>query len=298
MGKRLKDKVAVVTGGGSGIGRCVSLDLAAEGALVVVNDLGVWTPDKPAGKQSADLVVDEIKKAGGKAHPNYDSVVTMAGGKNVIDTAINVFSKIDILVCCAGCYAGNTIDATPEEEWDRIIATNLKGHFTCIKPAAALMKKQKSGRIITFSSRASFGMGTGPAYSAAKAGVLGLTRALASELGKYGITANSILPSAVTPLFPGKKVAFGDGLPAANPPGPEMVAPFVVYLATDEARKINGQFFYAGGGDLAIYSQPWPSQVLHKAAKWTLDEISELFPRTLGLNLVSPEYAEYKLHDT
>ena len=243
MGKRLNGKVAVVTGGGSGIGRGISLGLAAEGAQVVVNDLGVWTSNKPAGQQSADLVVDEIKKSGGKAVANYEDVSTMAGGQNIIKTAIDNFGRIDIVVCVAGTIKANVIEETSEEEWDRTMAVHTKGHFSCIKAAVPYMKRQKSGRIITFASRGAFGYGGSAAYSAAKAAIMGLTGNLSWDLGKYGITINCILPNAVTPLFPRPdKPAYG-GLPAPKPAGPEMVAPMVVYLCTDEAQGINGDSF-------------------------------------------------------
>ncbi len=294
MGQRLKGKVAVVTGGGSGIGRAIALDLAAEGAEVVVADLGLWTPGKPAGTQSADLVVGEIKKAGGKAVASYDDVAVMAGGENIIKTAIDNFSRIDILVCCAGIHKAGAIDKATEEDFDKLMGVHVKGHFSCIKAAAPHMKRQKSGRIITFSSTGALGSSSlSILYGTAKAAILGLTRSLALELADYGIAVNCILPSAITPLFSKDKKA-AHGLPVPKPAGPEMLAPFVVYLACDEAHDINGQFFYAGGGDIALFSQPKPAVLLHKSARWTLDELVDIVPDTLGVSLARPALPEQK----
>ncbi len=278
MQQRLDGKVAVVTGAGSGIGKAVAISLAEHGAAVVVNDPGASTPGR-----SADIVVNDIKRLGAKAAANYDSVATMKGGDEVIRAAIENFNRIDILVCCAGIFKPGKIDETTEEDWDRMMAVHAKGHFSCIKAAVPRMKEQRGGRIITFSSRAAFGPGGSPAYTAAKAAILGLTRCLAVELAEYGITVNSIIPSAVTPLFPAGKIAFG-GLPAPNPAGPEMVAPFVTYLSSDESKVFNGQFFYAGGGDIAVYSHESPARILHKQGKWTLEELVELAPTTLGVS--------------
>ncbi|MBI2857910.1 MAG: SDR family NAD(P)-dependent oxidoreductase [Chloroflexi bacterium] len=278
MNRKLEGKVAVVTGGGSGIGRCVSIDLAEQGARVVVADLGMWTQGKPAGSQAADTVVEEIKKSGGNAVAIYDDVSTMAGGKRIVDKAVQEFGGIDILVCCAGIYKPNLIEDTTEEEWDREMAVHAKGHFSCIQPAVPIMKRQKKGRIITISSGMAFRQGLSPAYSAAKAAVLGLTRSLAIQLGKSGITVNSIIPSAGTPLFPG----------TGSKPTPDTVAPVIVYLATDEASSVNGQYFSVQGGDVALYSHEVPIQTLHKESKWTVEELIDIVPKTLSLHMDHP----------
>lgn len=289
MARRLEGKVAVVTGGGSGIGRVVSLDLCAQGAQIVINDLGLWTPDKPM--KSADQVVDEIRQMGGKAVANCDDVSTMAGAERIIKTAIDTFGRIDILVCCAGITRYSLIEETTEADWDRIIGIHVKGHFGCIKYATPHMKRQKSGRIITISSIAAFGpTGGSPAYDTAKAAILGLTRSAAKQLGKYGITVNAILPSAMTRLFPKERAAHS-GYPAHKGKA-EDVSPMIVYLATDEARDINGQFFYVGGGTVALLAQARPYQMLCKEGRWTVDELAGLVPQTFGVSMVNPSPAE------
>jgi NAD(P)-dependent dehydrogenase (short-subunit alcohol dehydrogenase family) len=272
MAQRFAGKVAVITGGGGGIGGAVALDLASQGAKVVINDIG----KDGQGQSEADIMVSKIKKAGGTAVANYDTVATMAGGANIIKTAVSNFGRIDILVNTAGfSKRGRTVEL-PEEMWDAEITVHLKGHFSCSKAAATEMIKQKNGgRIINFSSAAGFAFVNVPffniAYSTAKAGIVGFTARLSAELQEYGITVNGIFPSAVTKGFP-------DPRPGAD--GPEFVAPAIVYLASDEAKYITGQFFSANAGNVGIYTRPMqaPSMVYCKTGQWTFEDLSKIIP--------------------
>jgi NAD(P)-dependent dehydrogenase (short-subunit alcohol dehydrogenase family) len=282
MAQRLTGKVAVVTGGGNGIGRGVVLDMVAEGAKAVVNDIG----KDPDGTSAADRVVEEVKEAGGSAVASYDSVATMAGGQNIIKTATSKFGRIDILVNCAGNFIfGPTADLA-EAGWDSIINTHLKGPFSCSQAAIREMIKQKSGRIINITSIAAWPpmLGPGPsiAYGTAKAGILGFTKMLSLEMKEHGITVNAISPAATTKLFPDTQRIIG----GTQTYDPEFVAPIIVYLATDEAKDITGQIIYSGAGDLCIYSPPMTMpgahQYIHKMGKWTVDELVELIPRMIA----------------
>ena len=289
--KRLSGKSAVVTGSGSaGIGKAVALGLAAEGAKVVVNDIGT----NAEGARLADVVVKQIKDAGGTAVANYDSVATMEGGTNIVKTAVSNFGKIDILINCAGVFKSMATQNMTEKDWDLVMSVHLKGHFACSKAAMIEMMRQKSGCIINFSSRGSF---HGPpvlhanpdfsclAYNTAKAGILGFTTALASELRDYGITVNCMLPSAITTLFPYEKKPLTDNIPVADHTEPEYVVPVVVYLASDEAAKITGQYFYSSGGDICVYGRPLqlpgPHTFMHKPDKWTFEELSKFIPTVI-----------------
>jgi len=282
MTQKLTGKVAVVTGGGNGIGRAVALELAAAGASLVINDIS-RTPDNI---MAADKVVNEIKNSGIQAVANYDSVATMSGGNNIIQTAINNFGRIDVLVNCAGNFIAKPIIDLTEAEWDSIIAVHLKGHFSCCKAAVSEMIKQKSGRIINISSRAGFSYGTMPpnsvAYASAKAGIIGLTATLSAELKEHGITVNAILPSADTQLFPGRGQRFGGG----TREGAEFVSPIILYLATDEAKNVTGQSFYACGGDIAIYDRPMqlngPIKFLRTQGKWDIEDLATIIPSLVG----------------
>jgi len=303
MAQHLKDKSAVVTGGGSGgIGKAVAFYLAHEGAKIVVNDIG----RDANGAFIADKTVDEIKQAGGIAVANYDSVTTMQGGENIIKTATRNFSKIDILVNCAANNIVVPINEITEQQWDATMNVHVKGHFSCTRAAVIEMMKQKSGRIINFSSRAAFsgrppapgagassgkplpgtgGPGALVSYSTAKAAILGFTISLSGGLKQHGITINCILPSAITKLFPGGKPK--STLPASLWLEPDYIAPVVAYLATDQAKDITGQFIYASGGDLCIYALPLEFKgesniFIRKMGKWTIDELAEIFPSILG----------------
>ena len=269
MVEKLVGKSAVVTGGGGGIGRAVALDFAAQGAKVVVNDISRASD----GSSAADKVVEEIKKAKGTAIANYDSVTTMAGGENIINTAVKNFGKIDILVNCAGNNIAKLIVDQTESEWDSMIAVHLKGHFSCSKAAAKEMIKQKSGRIINISSRAAANYDpallTSVAYASAKGGIISFTATLSAQLKEYGITVNAILPSADTQLFPGRWTRFGGGMRE----GADYISPIIVFLATDEAKKITGQNFYACAGDIILYDRPFQFsgsyKFLRTGGKWS-----------------------------
>jgi NAD(P)-dependent dehydrogenase (short-subunit alcohol dehydrogenase family) len=260
--------------------------MAEEGAKVVVNDIG----RDADGKSLADIVVDEIKKAGGTAIANYDSVATMSGGQSIINAAVSSFGKIDILVNTAGNYLVGGILDMKESDWDAVIAVHLKGLFSCTQAAAREMVKQKSGRIINISSPTPFSHrppgSRSIAYSAAKSGVVGFTITSAVHLAEHGITVNGMIPGAITKLFP--EQAFDRAGGAASyrrRGGPEFVAPTIVYLCTDAAKDITGRFFYASGGGVSVYNRPFQlmgsNSVVYKMGQWTIDELKEVIPPML-----------------
>jgi NAD(P)-dependent dehydrogenase (short-subunit alcohol dehydrogenase family) len=303
MAKRLEGKVAVVTGAGRGIGRGEALALAAEGAKVVVNDLGGAGDGTGTSKTPAEEVVQEIKKLGGEAVANYDSVATPEGGENIIKAAIGNFGRIDILVNNAGILRDRMIFNMSEEEWDLVMKVHLYGHFHCTKPACVCFRQQRNGRIINTSSTSGLGNMGQANYSAAKEGIVGFTRTVARDMGKYGVTCNAIRPSAGTrlTLTPELRAAWEKAkaqglrpvtgsitLDEVEQMTPEMIAPLVVYLATDEAANINGYTFWVGGGRIGIYSEPEVRSSIIKDGIWTVSELIDIMPRTLTRGLVNP----------
>ena len=276
----LDGKVAVVTGGGTGIGRAVSLDLARAGASVVVNDYGVGVDGRDPSSAPANEVVELIRKIGGKAVASPESVATMAGGKALIDLALREFGDLHVLVCCAGILRERMIFNMAEEEWDAVIAVHLKGHFATMRYATAHMREQKTGSIVTFTSSAGLEGSPGqPNYSAAKEGIVGLTRSTALAMAKYGVRCNAIAPTAdtrMTQRLPESR----RGAATATPP--EAIAPVVTFLASDRAAHITGQVIAVRGTEVSVYSQPAPLRTVTGAQPWTAETLAEVWDRALG----------------
>ncbi|MDD5095476.1 MAG: SDR family NAD(P)-dependent oxidoreductase [Dehalococcoidia bacterium] len=308
MGDRLKGKVAIVTGSGRGLGKAEAMALAAEGAKVVINDPGVSPDGKATAERPADETVAEIKKAGGQAVANYDAVGTWKAGESLVKTAIDSFGRLDILVNNAGILRDKPIVKMVEEEWDAVLKTHLYGHFYCIRAACLLFKEQKWGRIINTSSEAgAMGNPTQSNYASAKEGIVGLTRTVAMEMGRYGVTCNVIRPRAGTRMtVTDEMVKLVDQLKAAPDPvskaraagmeqlmklSPEDVAPLVVYLATNEAANINGNTFVVYGNQI-ILEKLMQVKTLCRDTQWTVDSLSKTFPFTLGEGMVNPAPAK------
>ncbi len=299
MGDRLKGRNAVVTGAGRGIGRAVALLLAEEGASVIVNDPGVNVDGAGHDNGPADQVVAEIKRAGGNAAANYDSVAT-AGGEKMIQQCVETFGRIDILINVAGILRDRMIFNMSEQEWDEVIAVHLNGHFNTIRPASAYMRQHRYGRIVNFSSISGLRGNSGQAnYGAAKAGIAGLTRVVARDLGRYGVTCNAISPGAQTRMTAQVPEATrqlraqrGMAPVSASVPvvemTPEHVAPMTVWLCTDDAWNVNGKIFYSAGGVVSLAHEEMPVRQIQKDDKWTVEELASLVPNQLLAGLPNP----------
>jgi NAD(P)-dependent dehydrogenase (short-subunit alcohol dehydrogenase family) len=275
MRNMLKGKVAVITGAGNGLGQAYALGMAAQGASIVVNDLGATADGQGSSSDAADQVVKTIRQNGGVAVANYDSVAVEDGAKRIIETAIDNFGRIDILVNNAGIIRGTVIYELGVEDWDLMIKTHLYGTFYCTREAAPIMKDQKYGRIINTSSHNAFGLMGGSAYSAAKEGITGFSRSVARDMAKFGVTCNIIRPIARWRGAPFKIEEF-----EAN--SPEDVAVLVIYLASEAADHINGCIFEAYNGRVGIFEEPPPvKQVLWKNGHFTAEELAQVIPATL-----------------
>jgi NAD(P)-dependent dehydrogenase (short-subunit alcohol dehydrogenase family) len=302
MADMLAGRVAVVTGAGRGIGRGVALGLAAEGARVVVNDYGVALDGSAPSSGPAFDVAQEIRRAGGEAVPNADSVAAWDGAVRLIGTALETWGRLDALVTCAGILRDRMVFNMSEEEWDAVIAVHLKGTFNCVRHACTHMRERRYGRIVTFSSGAGLFGNPGQAnYGAAKSAIGGLTKVAARDLGKYGITVNAICPVAGTRMTVNEEVRRARelrkqqgiqredrGTGEIEHLDPDDVAPMVVYLASEHAGNVNGQFFLCYGGAVALVSQPRPVQTLFTDGVWTLDDLDRLAPGTVLQGVTNP----------
>lgn len=298
----LKGKVAVVTGSSLGIGKAIAIALAQEGAKVVTNNRNQESKEGTA-EQTAEI----IKAAGGEAVAVYGDISKMDTCEKLIQTAIDKWGTIDILVNNAAINRDRMVWNMSEEEWDTVINVILKGTFGCSKFASAQMRQQKRGRIINITSQAGLDGNAGqPNYSAAKAGIVGFTRSCALALGRYGITVNALSPQADTRIWRSvspdraREMGIVRGLvkreEVASIPdeevysrvfgSPESVAPLVVYLGSDQASNINGQIFFATQGRISLYG-PWTqTKSLDKKGRWTVEELSAALPKWFSDDIV------------
>jgi 3-oxoacyl-[acyl-carrier protein] reductase len=287
--QRLAGKVAIVTGAGRGIGRAEALLLAHEGAKVVVNDLGGGPTGGGADLSIAEQVVKEIRALGHDAVANHDNVATMEGGERIIKTALESFGRLDILVNNAGIVRPRIIYNMSESDWDDVIDVHLKGHFSTVRFAAPIFREQKSGVIVDTASESGLGHLGQSSYSAAKEGIVGFTRTIARDLGRFNVRCNAIRPRAATRLFNEEALQamqrtrsmLGNiGVPgaASNPldDKPEHVAPLVVWLCTDAASNVNGRTFVVGGDMIGLYPEPAPERVIVREGGWDLDALDRV----------------------
>ena len=298
MGELIEDKVAIVTGSGRGIGRGIAKLMASEGAKVVVVDPGADLDGSGGTYAIADSVVEEIKAEGGDAVACYQSVSSMEGGEAIVQQAIDSYGKLDIVVTCAGILRDRMVFNMTEAEWDAVIEVHLKGTFTVVKHASILFRQQRSGRIITFSSTSGLIGNSGQAnYGAAKDGIAGLTRVVARDLGRYGVTANSIAPSARTRMIgavptSARQLRAAQGIAGSGGGAlvgeADDIAPFVTWLASEESAHVNGQVFYVTDGLVSLLNQPQAVRTINKEGRWTVNELIKVFPITIGVDLYNP----------
>tara|TARA_B100000427_G_scaffold329517_1_gene346066 strand:- start:733 stop:2469 length:1737 start_codon:yes stop_codon:yes gene_type:complete len=294
--KNLSGKVAIVTGASGGIGKEIAKLLAAEGASIVVADIGSSLDGSSENSEPALKIVEEINELGGNAVASLNTVTSMAGAKNIIDDAISNFGKLDILVAAAGILRDRMIFNMSEQEWDDVLSVHFKGTFSVVKASISHLIKQKFGRIITFSSVSGlYGYGGQSNYGAAKEGISGFTKSLSKELFKYGVTANIISPGAKTRMtesVPNKTLSMRKGdfkIPEdilSN--HPSQVPPMIAWLASDASSNVTGKIFHCVGNRISLMKDPSEYRSINKKTKWFPEEIAAIFPETIGMDLINP----------
>ena len=284
---RLDGRVAIVTGAGRGIGRSVARLLASEGASVVVNDLGSAVDGSGDDSGPAHDVVAEIAEAGGKAIANGADISDFAAAENLIESAIEQFGRLDILVNVAGILRDRMVFNMTEQEWDDVIRVHLKGTFNTTKFASAhwrsLRDESAQNRIINFTSVSGLHGAPGqPNYAAAKMGIVGLTWSSARALGKYGVTVNAISPGAATRMTDSVPTGRRRTRPDVDEWSPDNVAPIVAYLASERSGWITGRIIHSSGYEVSLYSNPEPVVRIVGTGPWQPDALAEQVERSFG----------------
>jgi NAD(P)-dependent dehydrogenase (short-subunit alcohol dehydrogenase family) len=275
----LQDKVVLVTGAGGGIGRELALALAAEGASVLVNDLGSSVAGEGQDRSRAQAVVDEIRAAGGEASANSDSVADWATAHRMVEQALDTFGRIDAVINNAGILRDRFFHTMSADEWRTVIDVHLNGTFYVSRAAAPHFKAQQSGAYIHMTSTSGLIGNLGQAnYSAAKLGIVALSKSIALDMAKFGVRSNCISPFAYSRMI--------GSIPTDTPEQQarverlqrmqtHQIAPLAVYLASEAAREVSGQIFAVRANEIFLISQNRPVRSLHSGEGWTAQSIAE-----------------------
>ncbi len=288
MGK-LDGRVAIVTGAGRGIGAALARIMAAEGAAVVVNDVGAAVDGTETTERPADEVVAAIKAAGGRATSSYDSVADHDEAEHLVKTALDSFGRLDILVNVAGILRDRMVFNMAEEDWDAVLAVHLKGTFNTTKFASIYWRAAREGnyRLINFTSESGlYGAPGQPNYAAAKLGIVGFTYSCANALSRYGVTANCISPRAATRMTGTIPTDRSVSMRNENPEtSPDNIAPPVVWLASTESEWFTGHVIGVHGYEIALFSDPHITARVVSSAPWEMDAAFSQMDRTFRIAL-------------
>lgn len=295
MASMVAGKVAVVSGAGRGIGRAIALDLAANGARVVVNDIGGSLKGEGSDAGPAEEVVEAIRAAGGEAVTNADSVSAWDSAQAIVETALRHFGRIDIVVNNAGILRDSIFHRMTPEDFDAVMRVHLYGAYYLSRAAAPHFIGQGSGAYVHMTSTAGLIGSMGQAnYASAKLAIAGLSRTISFDLKPHGVRSNCVAPGAFSRMI--------ESIPGASPEEqeaylakraatmrPEQVAPLVTFLASDAAAEVTGQIIGARGNELYLYSQPRPVRVMERAGGWTMEAIADELLPAWTASLVPPD---------
>ncbi len=279
MAKMLEGKVVVVTGAGRGIGAAIATLMAKEGAKVVVNDIGVSLTGEGGDKAPADEVVAGIRKAGGEAVTNADSVAEFSSAAKIIQCAVDTFGRIDCVVNNAGILRDVIFHKMTEDDWDSVVKVMLKGAFNMCRHAADHYRKQESGSFVHMTSTSGLIGAMGQVnYGAAKLGIVGLSKNIAVDMQRFNVRSNCIAPVAwtrMTASIPPKDPAAAKRVEQRKQVTPEHNAPLAAFLASDAAKDVTGQVFSTRKNEIFLMSQPRPLRGIHRAEGWTPETCAE-----------------------
>jgi NAD(P)-dependent dehydrogenase (short-subunit alcohol dehydrogenase family) len=279
MPDALKDKVVIVTGAGRGIGREIALLSAAEGAKVVVNDLGGTAEGDGGDASPANQVVHEIRASGGQAVANADSVAEPAGAAAIVKTALDAFGRIDSIVNNAGILRDRMFHKMPVVDFETVIKVHLLGSFYVARAVANHFREQQSGTMVHFTSTSGLIGNLGQAnYAAAKMGIVGLSKSIALDMQRFNVRSNCIAPFAWSRLIgtmPTETEEEKRRVDRMKAMGPEKIAPLVCYLASDLSAGVSGQIFAVRKNEIFLMSQPRPVRGMSRSEGWTVQSIAE-----------------------
>jgi NAD(P)-dependent dehydrogenase (short-subunit alcohol dehydrogenase family) len=289
----LEGKVAIVTGAGQGVGRAIAEGLAKAGASVVINDVGVTLTGETENASAAEEAATAIREAGGKAAANRESVADWASAQRIVQTALDSFGRIDIVVNNAGILRDAIFHRMEPDEWRAVIDVHLHGSFNISRAAATHFRQQQSGSYIHMTSTAGLIGNFGQAnYMAAKLGIVGLSRAIAMDMQRFSIRSNCIAPfawSRMVSSIPTETEADKVRVAKLKQMTPEKIAPMVAFLGSDAAKNISGQIFAVRNNEIFLMSQPRPVRSLHRGEGWTPEALAEQLPGAFGPSLTPLE---------